>query len=214
MDYIAPRKGLTAFNCPFCGAYAHQQWYKLYGEDEEVDSVETNLEATWSACCEKTAVWSKDKLVYPLASSAPLPSPDMPADVAVDFNEARDVLGVSPRSSAALLRLALQKLCKHMGQRGDNINADIGSLVSSGQISPKIQQALDYVRIVGNNAVHPGELDLRDDLATAHTLFAVLNLIITETITRPRELDELYKSLPEGARKAVEKRDAKKGATP
>lgn len=138
----------------------------------------------------------------------------MPSDVAADFNEARAVLGVSPRSSSALLRLALQKLCNHLGQKGENINADIGAMMASGQISPMIQKALDYVRVVGNNAVHPGELDLRDDLATAHTLFTVLNLIITETITRPRELDALYKSLPEAARKAVEKRDTKKGATP
>jgi hypothetical protein len=36
-------------------------------------------------------------------------------------------------------------------------------LVKNGAISEKIQQALDAVRVVVNNAVHPGELEIRDN---------------------------------------------------
>jgi hypothetical protein len=74
-------------------------------------------------------------------------------------------------------------------------------------LSPKIQQALDIVRVVGNNAVHPGRIDLRDDRETALQLFALINLIGDVMITQPKHLDELYQSLPQAARDAIKQRD-------
>ncbi|HWS85132.1 MAG TPA: DUF4145 domain-containing protein [Ktedonobacteraceae bacterium] len=101
------------------------------------------------------------KILYPTDTIGitPHPSTDMPEDVAKDFNEARSVFSGSPRSSAALLRLAVQKLCKCLGQSGKKINDDIAALVKAG-LTPRVQKALDIVRVIGNNAVHPGEIDL------------------------------------------------------
>lgn len=106
-----------------------------------------------------------------------------------------------------MLRLALQKPCIHLGAKGRNINDDIGALVQKGQ-DKKIQQSLDIVRVVGNNAVHPGQLDIRDDRTTAETLFRLLNLIVDKMISEGRQVEELYASLPENARKAIEDRDS------
>jgi hypothetical protein len=131
----------------------------------------------------------------------------MPADVAQDFDEARATFPTSARASAALLRLALQKLCKDLGQSGENLNADIAALVKSG-LRPSIQQALDVVRVIGNNAVHPGEIDVRDDPQTALALFGLINMIVQVMISEPREVTELYSKLPEGALKAIDKRDS------
>lgn len=70
-----------------------------------------------------------------------------------------------------------------------------------------IQQALDVVRVVGNNAVHPGELTEEDISDVAISLFDLLNAIVEDRIARPKALEALYERLPEGARNAIAKRD-------
>jgi hypothetical protein len=52
----------------------------------------------------------------------------------------------------------------------------------------RIQKALDVVRVIGNKAVHPGQIDLRDDKATASKFFALVNLIVEATITSPKHV--------------------------
>lgn len=157
--------------------------------------------------CKKYGVWVHEAMVYPLICTAPLPNADMPADVAADYNEARTILSLSPRGAAALLRLAIQKLCKHLGEKGENINDDIKELVKKG-LSPVIQQALDLVRVVGNDAVHPGQIDLNDDTETAGKLFGLVNIIVQTMITDPREIQQLYDSVvPDGKKQAIAKRD-------
>ena len=93
-----------------------------------------------------------------------------------------------------------------LGETGENINEDIKSLVSKG-LPTKIQQALDYCRVIGNNAVHPSQINIDDTPEIAQVLFKMINFIIEEMITKPKELDELYNLLPESARTAIEKRD-------
>jgi len=212
MNYIPPEYKVEAFNCPYCNAYAHQQWFSItftnMSNNQVIgyQSVVKDFEISRCARCWESAIWYQSKLVFPSTLIAPLPSTDMPPDVAADFNEAREVLTQSPRSSAALLRLAIQKLCKELGQPGKNLNEDIGALVKAG-LPPRIQQALDTVRVIGNNAVHPGELDLRDDKGTALALFGIVNMIIEVMITHPREMEEIYNKLPVGALKGIAQRD-------
>jgi hypothetical protein len=115
------------------------------------------------------------------------------------------------RGAAALLRLAIQKLCVHFGETGKNINDDIASLVQKG-LPESIQKALDSVRVIGNEAVHPGRIDLKDDSTTAAGLFRLVNIIVEQTISNQKHIDEFFeKKLPEANRKAIRKRDGKKG---
>ena len=106
------------------------------------------------------------------------------------------------------MRLSVQKLIKVLGEKGKNINDDIGSLVKKG-MPIEVQQALDYCRVIGNNAVHPGELNINDDPNIAHSLFEMMNFIVEDRITKPKKIAELYNVLPKGALKAVDKRDGK-----
>jgi hypothetical protein len=61
--------------------------------------------------------------------------------------------------------------------------------------------------VIGNNAVHPGQIDLRDDKATAIKLFNLVNLIVEAMIATPKHIEQMYEKLPSGALKAIEKRD-------
>ncbi len=135
--------------------------------------------------------------------------PDLPEDCKTEYSEARDVFSRSPRAAAALLRLCIQNLMPHLGESGSNINQDIKHLVAKG-LPILVQKALDYCRVVGNNAVHPGEIEINDTPDIAAKLFQMINFIVDDRITRPKEIEALYTQLPQEAREAIEKRDAQK----
>jgi hypothetical protein len=163
----------------------------------------------WFAFCEhcrRDSVWLNDRMIYPDVGGGPPPNPDLPDDIRADYLEAQAIVGRSPRGAAALLRLCIQKLCKGLGEKGENINDDIASLVKKG-LDPKVQQALDVVRVVGNNAVHPGQIDLKDDRETAVSLFGLVNLVAEVMISTPKAVQEAYDGLPQSARNAINKRD-------
>jgi hypothetical protein len=204
----APTFRANSFDCPHCGVYSYQQW-EDFSSIPMISSFLIGIEVARCAHCKRHSVWDQETLVYPIASIAPQPSPDMPEDVAADFNEAREVLAFSPRSSAALLRLALEKLCAHLEMPGKNLNERIGAMVQEG-LSPKIQKALDIVRVIGNNAVHPGSIDLKDDQQAALVLFELINVIVEQMITIPRMIDETYATLPEEILEQIGKRNAAK----
>jgi hypothetical protein len=160
------------------------------------------------AHCSGLSCWVDEVMVYPFGGSAPLPNADLPKEIQGDYEEARSILNVSPRGAAALLRLAIQKLCKHIGESGDNLNTDIAALVKKGLL-PQVQQSLDAVRVIGNNAVHPGQIDLQDNVTTAAALFRLVNLIADQTITAPKSVSAIYNDLPHTALTAIKRRDEK-----
>ena len=132
----------------------------------------------------------------------------MPPNIQADFEEARSIFPLSPRGAAALLRLAVQKLCAHLGEKGKNIDDDIAALVSKGLPVP-IQQALDAVRVIGNDAVHPGQIVLNDERDTAESLFFLVNFIVENRISQPKHIADVYGRLPQPKRDAIERRNAK-----
>jgi hypothetical protein len=62
--------------------------------------------------------------------------------------------------------------------------------------------------MIGNDAVHPGQIDLRDDRETALELARLVNIITDVTISQPKHIEAMYEKLPETKRKAIEERDA------
>jgi hypothetical protein len=147
-------------------------------------------------------------MVYPNRGNAPIPNPDMPDDVKRDYEEAASIYTQSPRGAAALLRLAIQKLCIELDGKGKNINEDIKSLVANG-LPEKVRKSLDVVRVIGNNAVHPGQIET-DDPEVAGKLFVLLNIITEYMVSMPKRIDNMYSELPEPATDAIDKRDGKK----
>lgn len=207
MPYVYPGLNKSSFNCPHssCDAYALQRWGQPVFPNR---GLIPNLNVAYCDHCNNYSVWYGNKLVFPAIKNAPPAHPDIPEDIKIDYEEARSVFSESPRSSAALLRLAIQKLCKHVGLPGTNINADIKAMVGQG-LAVQVQQALDIVRVIGNEQVHPGVLDVRDDPEMATRLFELVNFIVEDRIARPKHINTLYNKLPEEKRKQIEARDAK-----
>ncbi|MFI5611085.1 DUF4145 domain-containing protein [Amycolatopsis sp. NPDC051903] len=205
----SPRFELDAFECPYCHVYATQEWADLekWGSTKEARFWTWK----WSECrhCHSVALWSHDqKLVWPDRSKfGPSPNPDMPKEVRKLYEEARAVFPISPRSSGALLRLALQVLIDTLEPGKKTINEKIRRLVARG-LEPTTKKAMDVLRVVGNNAVHPGEIELDGDDDLIPALFALLNLVVHHVLSRPKQVDSLFDSLPESARTAIERRDS------
>ena len=159
--------------------------------------------------CNDFSVWVDEKQVYPRNLPIDTPNDDLSDDIKSLYNEAASIFVDSPKGATALLRLALQKLLIQVGKAGRNINNDIKELVAEG-LSPKIQQALDLVRVVGNNAVHPGQINLDDSTDVALKLFKILNIIADELITKEKEMDALYNDIiPEETREHINQRDGR-----
>ena len=211
MTYTPPEFEKTAFNCPICGAFAKQVWTEMNLQNRAESYYAGVGDPKISVCnhCSGYSIWKDKKLVFPNTGTSQLPNEDMPQDVKDDFEEARTILNLSPRGAAALLRLAIQKLCRHLGGTGENINSDIAALVKSG-LPAKLQQALDSVRVIGNNAVHPGQIDLKDDVGTANKLFVFINIICDNQITQPKQINEFYtEKIPDNLKDAIDKRDGR-----
>lgn len=228
MNYVAPEHGKQAFNCPHCHAYAQMVWTSLYDKNRNLTQLE--MAKCTIPNCRKHSLWMRQFgqeeqqaaglgalfkevsfiMLYPLTATAPMPSEDLPEDCKWEYLEARDIAARSPRGAAALLRLSLQMLCKNLGLPGKNINDDIQTLVNDRNLSEMVQQALDAIRVVGNNAVHPGELDIHDEPETVGILFELVNIIVDEMISKPNKAKSMFDRLPAGAKAAIAKRDAPK----
>ena len=140
-------------------------------------------------------------MFYPETGSAPFPNPEMPESVKKLYLEAASIMNKSPKGAAALLRLSIQILCKELGEEGKNINTDIKDLVKKG-LPEIVQKSLDIVRVTGNDAVHPGQIDT-DDIKIVNKLFELINVIIA----LPKQVSSLYDTLPESKRDGITKRD-------
>lgn len=146
------------------------------------------------------------KMVYPNFAGVEAPNEDLSEAIQYDYQEAADILQRSPRGAVALLRLAIQKLYLQLGEKGNDLNTDIGNLVRKG-LPQKVQKSLDTLRVIGSQAVHPGQIELKDDIETATALFRLVNFIAEKLITEPNEVDEIYSKIPDTKKDQIAKRD-------
>jgi hypothetical protein len=214
MKFVAPNFNEKSFNCPLCGTFSHMNWDYF-----AIDNTLSGFYQACCSCCSAVSIWkatehqgfnaTKGFMIFPDVNSSPLPADDMPQDVKTDYIEAASIFSRSPRGAAALLRLGLQKLCKHLGEKGKNIDQDIRSLATKNVLPPLVVRVADTVRITGNNAVHPGEMDEHDFDFVASKMFELLNFIVKKGISEPRELEELYQLTPEAPRQNAEAKDLK-----
>ncbi|MDQ0124243.1 hypothetical protein J2W17_003191 [Pseudomonas lini] len=209
-DYSPPVFEAERFHCPLssCGAFAQMSWLRLNNEIYTAECASCNAKSIWRKTIRQNGLGfvNHGALLYPVATQAPHQHPDLPEHIQSDFEEARLICAQSPRAAAALLRLCVQKLCNHLLEKEGDINTQIGELVKKG-LPVKVQKALDSVRVIGNESVHPGTMDLNDTPELALGLFRLVNLIVQNCVTDPNEADEIFDSLPANKLKGIENRD-------
>ena len=210
-NYIEPKKELIKYTCPHCNTISQMEkdWHRFQSDINgslERKTIRNQLTIHKCQCCGKKIIWIDNDYVYP-DIVAEVACPDMPESVKQLYNEAGLRYNKSPRAACAVLRLAIDRLCNELGETDRDINKNIGALVKKG-LPQSVQQALDVVRVVGNKAVHPGQISFDvDDKSTAIMLMRLLNIIVERMITEPNEIDSLYQGLPESVKESIEKRD-------
>lgn len=210
MEYIAPVKGEQSFTCPHCNTLSFIEYKNVYFESDQVTFGQYSTMMSIGRClnCGRKIIWIDNEYVYPDIQQQE-PNPDMPESVLQLYKEAGLIYNKSPRAACALLRLAVDKLCNELGECDSRIDNNIAALVKRG-LSVEIQQALDIVRVVGNKAVHPGQIEFDvDNIETAQMLFGLVNMIVERLISEPQRLKSYYGKLPQSVRASIERRDNK-----
>lgn len=209
--YIQPKIDANAYTCPHCNTLAQVTINEYHFAEDVVRSnygstIQSKIIIHRCRCCGRKIIWIDGRYVYPdiVAEEA---NADMPIPVKQLYDEAALIYNKSPRAACALLRLAIDRLCNELGEKDRDINKNIGELVKKG-LPQTVQQALDVVRVVGNKAVHPGQIAFDvDDSETAIKLMHLLNIITERMVSEPKEINALFQNLPKSAKDSIEKRD-------
>jgi hypothetical protein len=206
MKFIEPKVSSGSFTCPHCNVISQQRWWHRNWQGG-TDSNDSNNILRVGLCvhCQKNTVWIEGRMYFPDNGNAPPCNSETPAQVKRIYDEAAAIYSKSPRGAAALLRLAIQVLCRELGETGKNINDDIASLVKKG-LPTIVQQSLDIVRVTGNDAVHPGQIDT-DNVDTVTNLFQLVNIIVEYMIDLPKKVSGIYSQLPPDKVEGIKNRD-------
>lgn len=210
-EYIEPEYDKNKFTCPRCNTIAHQIFFNslvltitttpnnnIKSRGVKIENSAHDLAISYCSFCDEYSLWINKELIYPISSNAPYPNEDMPEDIKEDYLEARSIVKLSPRGSCALLRLCLEKLMDYLEVKGNTLSNKINNFVKENSVGKDLEHAFATVRVMGNESVHNNQvLDLKDDSETAMVLFSILNIIIDETITKKKTIDNIYDKLPE-----------------
>lgn len=210
--YVTPDVNQGTFTCPRCGTLAYQSKAELGAWDEySKDTRFTRHDVIRRKCfgCDQWSTRIGGRLVDPVAVVGPPPH-EMLTGQALDFYEqARAIAARSPRGAAAMLRLTLQVLVTELVPEERDLNRAIGILVDRG-LHPDAQRAMDVLRVRGNHAAHPSDVDFEREPELLPALFVLVNTVVEQMISEPASL---YEALPEGVRKQIERRDEPKELT-
>lgn len=236
--YKPPEFKSAAFQCPHCNTHSQQRWHNLYrhtekfeeGDERLLIEIHRTIPAPCAAItlrdayhiasicqhCHGISIWqyyhgrnTNRRMIYPLLPNAPLPNNDMPEEVKTIYNEARSISHLSPRAAAALLRVTLEKLTDHLGEKEGNLNTRIKKLKERG-LPEKVIKSLDIVRIFGNESSHAGQIDLgnEDNADIVNRLFKLVNFVVEKMISDEMEIDALSAKLPDNKKQGVKNKDS------
>lgn len=148
--------------------------------------------------CGCHSLMQNGQLEWPKPVGVPA-SKHMPDLVQQPYDEAQTVLDDSPWAACILLRIALERLCDHLGGTGSNLFKRIESL----SLNASEQAIWDAIRKAGNAAAHENAdrlFEYRDNMQPniAITISKFVNLIVESHVASRVEAQEILKMLENG----------------
>lgn len=198
--YEQPELNKKSFTCVFCETLSEHTWnhrdisVQGYFYDSIVSDFNFRISISTCNCCKQKIIWKDENIIYPKSTTAPPAIEGMPDNIKTIYEEAARVVSDSPKSTCALLRLAIETLCNDIIPTG-NLNNKIRKMVEMG-LDIRVQKALDIVRITGNEKIHPGQIDDNDTIEIAKIMFDLVNFIVDRLIIQPKTIDDMFNNLP------------------
>jgi len=157
--------------CPHCTTSVHQSWATTMITDD-THYIKWRVRIMTCPQCEKDILafgLGKDFNVnippstwtqfYPQGSSRGPVSPDVPAPIAEDYNQAALVLPHSPKASAALSRRCLQAILREAGYTQRDLALQVDAVLKEADarkaLPGGVHTMLDAIRNFGNFSAHP-----------------------------------------------------------
>ncbi|MBB4595337.1 DUF4145 domain-containing protein [Xanthomonas cannabis] len=147
----------------------------------------------------------REIVLYPQANEAREVSIDIPDPYRQDLIEARAVLELSPKASAALSRRLLQRILREkLAIQGKDLSKEIDQFISAGSAPTYLLDAVDAIRHIGNLAAHPLKFQQSGDIAdvepgeaewTLDVAEALLDFACVQPIKLKNRRDQLNKKL-------------------
>jgi len=153
-------------NCPHCSVTIHASWRDNSIQKSNGVSSSFYLRAMVCPSCSKEIIKLEPRnqqlsgfVVYPQTSVMETAPKEVPPEIAEDYKEAKLVLDISPKASAALSRRCLQAILDSQGYNAKNLAKQIDSVLAETDARKALPTALndtiDAIRNFGNFSAHP-----------------------------------------------------------
>ncbi len=171
------------FSCPSCEKYCAQEWVDFkQGQARKRFSGTFIFAVACSVCsnCSERVVWLGRTTIRPAYHSIEIIHINTPSQAAELYYEAASIFELSPRSSASLLRAALQIIFDSLGVLGVDKSNDLATLKALGVTNEIIGECSD-ANVLASPPLQTSDVLLgnsRDDALRLFLIFSQLSLII------------------------------------
>src|SRR5687768_3577985 len=95
--HYPPEFEARQFHCVHCEVFASQEWGKLHYLRGPLHEA---MGLTYCQCghCRRWSYWYEGRMIVPVEAPVPPPHSDMPSECIPEYNEARNIVALSPRA--------------------------------------------------------------------------------------------------------------------
>lgn len=189
-QWTSPGYGISYGHCPACG--------KLIIYYQEGSRVSTIFDRTETLNGYLNA--EREDIIYPKFANFTV-AEEVPDEYKTDYIEAKSVLPISPKASAALSRRILQNVLREeLGIKKRTLEQEIETFMQTEGVPSYLGEAVDAIRNIGNFAAHPmknthtGEIVSVED-GEAEWLLEVNEALFDYVFIQPKKLEERKNAL-------------------